>query len=169
MKIQYQFGDLFGKANIIIHGCNAQGKMASGFAKTLREKHPIAYQAYMEEYVNHSLKVGNVVWARDREVLIGNAITQTYYGRNSNILYANYLGIRKAFQEVNKTTKTMGGKPMVSMPMIGAGFANGDWQIISDIIVQESYNFTPVVYVLDEDIYRKLLKQQEENEQPKES
>lgn len=159
MEIQYKLGDLLKSSeNIIIHGCNAQGKMASGFAKSLREKHPLAYEAYMDTYNGTGLKVGDIVWAHDREVMIGNAITQKWYGRDKNVLYADYQAIRQVMKALNGLCVTH--KDMykyVGMPMIGAGLANGEWKIISAIIEEEAINFQPVVYVLEETLYRELI------------
>ena len=44
-------GDLFGSVEhgLIVHGCNALGVMGSGFAKLVRDKCSVAYQAYMNK------------------------------------------------------------------------------------------------------------------------
>ncbi len=44
MKINYVNGDLFATdIKTIVHGCNAQGVMGSGVAKSIRENFPKAY------------------------------------------------------------------------------------------------------------------------------
>ena len=36
----------------------------------------------------------------------------------------------------------------IAMPLIGAGLGGGDWNVISEIIEEESLKFQPVVYEL---------------------
>lgn len=123
---------------IIVHGCNAQGKMASGVAKDIRETFPNAYEAYMKRYQEKGLKVGDVVWARipsEKPLAIANAITQEFYGRDKSIRYVDYDGLREAFKKIGDVARKH--NLPVYYPMIGAGLANGDWGIISEIIEQE--------------------------------
>lgn len=123
---------------IIVHGCNAQGKMASGVAKDIRAKFPLAYQKYMEAYEKDGLRVGQVVWARigeEPKLAIANGITQKFYGRNPKIRYVDYDGVRAVFRQVGDLARRH-GLP-VHYPKIGAGLGNGDWAIIEPIIQEE--------------------------------
>jgi len=153
MKIIYRLGDMFASnETCLIHGCNALGVMGSGVARAIRDRHPAAYEAYRDAYeVSGELRVGDVIWATSKGVLIGNAITQAKYGNDKRMVYADYDGIREAMQAVNN--KVAGIHSTVGMPQIGAGLANGDWRIISQIIEEESKSFTPVVYILDRRLY----------------
>ena len=145
MKIIYKQGNLLEcTEDVIVHGCNAQGKMGSGVAKAIREKYPEAYNAYKAEYDNHWLLVGEVIGAYSGDKLILNAITQTHYGRDKNRVYVDYDAVRTAFKFINEHCDY----PSIAMPKIGAGLANGDWNIIEKIIEEECINVQPVVYTM---------------------
>jgi O-acetyl-ADP-ribose deacetylase (regulator of RNase III) len=149
MAIIYKTGDLFASnERVLVHGCNAQGAYSSGFAGIMREHYPEAYQGYCEAYDKGELRLGEVIWvtAHDGRV-IGNAITQETYGRDKNVVYADYQAIRWAMREIN--LYVAGQYDSVGMPAIGAGLANGSWATISQIIEEEATQFTPVVYLLD--------------------
>lgn len=126
------------KEGIIVHGCNAQGKMASGVAKDIRAKFPQAYQKYMQAYEEKGLRVGQVVWAlitEDPKLAVANGITQKFYGRNPSVRYVDYEGVRQVFRQVGEVARRR-ALP-VHYPKIGAGLGNGDWTIIEKIINEE--------------------------------
>lgn len=156
MKIKYVLGDLFASSeNVLIHGCNSKGVMGSGVAKIIRDRFPQAFEAYRDAYeINGFLELGNVIWAETKGKLIGNAITQENFGRDPKVIYCDYDAIREAIKNVNEKVK--GLYNTVGMPMIGAGLANGSWDIISKIIEEESTDFIPVVYIVDQKVYNSL-------------
>lgn len=126
---------------IIVHGCNAQGVMGSGVAAAVRETYPQAYEAYRALYQKardqglKDLPLGKIAWFRVSEspkLAIANAITQQYYGRDSNVRYVSYEAIEEAFGRIAKVAREH--QLPVHYPLIGAGLANGDWSIIADII-----------------------------------
>lgn len=122
---------------IIIHGCNAQGVMASGVAKAIRARYPQAYEAYMKAHKENGLRLGQVIWARvsdDPLLGIANAITQKFYGRNPDIRYVDYDAVKTAFEQVGAIARRH--NLPVHYPKIGAGLGNGDWSIIEPIISQ---------------------------------
>lgn len=61
----------------IVHGCNAQYKMGSGVALAIRNAFPDAYLTYMRM---KELNPGAAVVVNTKNKLIGNLITQKYYG-----------------------------------------------------------------------------------------
>lgn len=143
MKIQYIEGDLLASRELVIaHGCNAQGVMASGIAKSIREAYPTVYDDYRGTYEaqGNKLLLGQVITTRTLERTILNIISQEYYGRNPNVIYVSYDAIEKAILRINDM-----GYVRVAFPKIGAGLANGNWNTISSIIEKAS-DFTPVVY-----------------------
>jgi O-acetyl-ADP-ribose deacetylase (regulator of RNase III) len=118
---------------IIVHGCNAQGVMGSGIAKQIRDKYPMAYEVYRKEHETNGLLLGEVIWAQvTDDLIIGNAITQQNYGRDPTVKYVSYKAIQQAFETVMVAACTL--KKDVHYPMIGAGLANGNWAVISEII-----------------------------------
>lgn len=131
---------------IIVQGCNAQGKMKSGIAKQIRALWPIVYTVYRQEYRkarkdSPSLPLGTISHAAvGPSKIVVNAITQEFYGRDQDVLYVSYDGLRKAFQALGDliTTNSVFGNLAdlhgVHFPLIGCGLANGDWNIVSKII-----------------------------------
>lgn len=156
MNIIYKHGDLM-KADeqFIVHGCNAQGVMGSGVAKLIRDAYPQAYNDYVATYRDQGerLDLGQTIWVNTAPHAIINAVTQDRYGRDENVVYADYDAIRKAFRTINEYAvreKTGFNKvTAVALPLIGAGLANGRWSIIAKIIEEEATNFQPVVYLVD--------------------
>lgn len=118
-------------SGIIVHGCNAQGVMGSGVAKAVKDKYPEAYQKYYAEYLHGLLTPGWIsVYNPSRYLTIVSGITQEYYGRDKNVVYVDYDSLAEVFRKVKSIWP---GVP-VHIPKIGAGLANGDWEIISRII-----------------------------------
>lgn len=147
MKIIYKNGDVSkAEEDIIAHGCNAQGKMASGVAKAIRTKFPKAYEYYYNAYIenNHSLTVGKIVWAPCGNKAIANCITQEFYGRDGRV-YVDYNAIRQCMKVLNNEGHL--SNLTVAMPMIGSALGGGDWKIIEKIIEEEFTDTTPVVYI----------------------
>jgi len=146
MKIEYRKGDLLTTdVRHIMHGCNAQGVMGSGVAKAIREKYPEAYRDYNDMYNSRGLELGDVIFsAQEDGKIIINAITQKNYGKDKNTVYVSYWAIADVFRKIDCSSIES-----VALPMIGAGLANGDWNVISAIIENTLVKTQPIVYVLD--------------------
>jgi O-acetyl-ADP-ribose deacetylase (regulator of RNase III) len=164
VAIVYKTGNLLEASEpMLVHGCNAQGKMASGVAGSIRNRFPFAYEAYMNMFHRDRLDLGSVVWAihKDQPV-IGNAITQEHYGYDGQ-RYVNYGAIVNCIEEIEKFVRStqsnstkdgieleaFGPIRRVAFPLIGTKLGGGKWSAISDIIQQHSLSFIPVVYLLD--------------------
>jgi O-acetyl-ADP-ribose deacetylase (regulator of RNase III) len=155
MALIYKQGDLLNAPEpIIVHGCNAKGVMGSGVAKAIRAKWPKAYSDYKYVYDTEGLTLGNIVWSiidDEGDVkYIANAITQLNYGR-ANKRYVSYDGIESVFRKIRNEVESIAastpdGPPYVGIPRIGAGLANGDWEIIADIIDSVMNPYDVVVY-----------------------
>ena len=145
MKIEYRKGDLLEtEITNIIHGCNSRGVMGSGVAKAIRAKYPRAYQDYVDMYDNVGLELGDMpISTQPDGRVIYNAITQKEYGRDSSRVYVSYWAIAEVFRRIDKSNISE-----IAMPMIGAGLANGDWNVISAIIENTLTCVQPVVYIL---------------------
>lgn len=146
MKIEYRNGDLFQTdIKTIVHGCNAQGVMGSGIAKIIREKYPSAYERYRDQYlIENKLVMGSLMVVPCDDKIIVNAITQEFFGRDSNTIYVSYWAIAEAFRKIE-----MYNFKEIALPKIGAGLARGDWNVISAIIENTLVNTKPVVYYID--------------------
>lgn len=154
--IEYLVGDLAeAPERVIVHGCNAQGKMASGVAKVLRDKWPEIfppYEKWLRDLKSAKDAVGTICPVPVGDKIIVNAITQEFYGRETSRLYVSYDGMREVIQKLNEWAPywfAPGQERRIAMPLIGAGLANGSWSIISKIIEEEADAFQPVVYTLE--------------------
>lgn len=125
-------GDLLEQTTgIIAHGCNMQGVMGSGIAKQIKEKYPSSFQAYRNLFTFRGLKGGTVFfYDESTDLIIANAITQEFYGTDKR--YVNYAWLVTAFMSILAAAKSQG--MTVKFPMIGAGLAGGDWNIIEQLI-----------------------------------
>lgn len=135
---------------LVAHGTNCQGRMGSGIALPIRHTYPEAYNNYMTEHKNHGLALGGVTSAGydDDMFFIMNCNTQnTYRGfRNSDgsiepngKVYVSYDAVRACFEKLNAFALGMleyehVHEAEIHFPLIGAGLANGDWNIIEAII-----------------------------------
>jgi O-acetyl-ADP-ribose deacetylase (regulator of RNase III) len=144
MKIEYVAGSLLDSDEFTIaHGCNAQGVMKSGIAKAIRERYPHVFTDYKRWESKNGLNLGDVITSGNYDRIILNIISQEYYGRDPSVVYVSYDAIAKAIKRINDM-----GYTRVAFPKIGAGLANGNWNIIATIIESLS-NFTPLVYYID--------------------
>lgn len=133
-----EFGDMLSVSEgIIVQGCNAQGVMGSGLAAQIRMKWPKVFQPYKDFIDECNAKkidpLGDVNLVNVGENLyVANAITQRDFGRDKTIRYCSYQAIYDSMKYV--ACLASGGNLSVHYPSIGAGLANGDWSIISDVI-----------------------------------
>lgn len=155
MPIKYIEGDLLSsKEDVIIHGCNNQGKFGSGFAKVVRKKHPKAAKDYDRQFNDGGLILGSVIWSFD-ERLIGHAIVQPTYGKIGTGRHLSYTALESAFTAVRDCA--INGIPVpnfsrgfksISMPLIGSSLGGGDWAEIEKIIQKTLGDFDVCVYAL---------------------
>lgn len=155
MKLNYVEGDLFNaKPKVILHGCNMMGGFGSGFAGVLKNIHPEASKAYYSAHKRGSLFLGTVLWVESKGVIIGNCLTQPTYGRDGK-RHVSYEAFESCMRHVNQAaedgipgTFAENGFSEVSMPMIGADLAGGDWNILGRIISEQLTSVTPTIFVL---------------------
>ena len=166
------FGDIFSvidsggwkdgpaKHHYIVHGCNAQGVMGSGIAKTIKERFPKVFAQYQDQHGFGGLELGSIIPVQvctdgDASVTIVNAITQENYGRDSSKRYVSYLAIQKAFRKVRNLQVQRAGSQfapddgMIHYPLIGAGLGGGDWSIISATIDEILHQHHHCMWVQD--------------------
>ena len=150
--IQVFKGDVL-KVNtgIIVHGCNCQGVMGSGIARSIREQFPKVFEVYRDRFEREGLALGNI---ESIEVgpskFIVNANTQHLYGIGERRV--SYDAIAECFEKVNKLAfhieDSLGVALPVVFPAIGAGLGGGDWEIIERIIDRSvGDHFQKILYV----------------------
>lgn len=145
-------GDLLSvERGIIVHGCNARGVMGSGIARAIRQKWPRAYDAYMRTHQKHGLELGTCIAVAvndDKSLYVINAITQKNYGHDRAVRYVDYTAVRQCFGKIHDFAKPL--NLPIYYPLIGAGLANGSWDIISTIIADALDDLDHSLWVLPE-------------------
>lgn len=138
--MKYMVGDILAnvKNGIIVHGCNAQGVMGGGIALQVKQMYPQSYACYvnglkrMEEADKNPM--GKVFFNREsKDLYVANAITQDKFGRNKR--HVDYEAVAKAFERIRYVATNLSGEMVpIHYPLIGAGLAGGNWNIIQCII-----------------------------------
>ena len=138
MKVTYDYGDITDiSEGIVVHGVNCQGVMGSGVAKALCDKYPLIYDSYKLFVGNYSRKQQDLLGKINPveinpNLIIINAFTQLYYGRDSK-RYVSYDAITDVFERVGEFYVTAKQLP-IYFPTIGAGLGGGNWLVIEAII-----------------------------------
>ena len=147
MIINYRKDDLmFAEEKYILHGCNAQGVMGKGVAKSIREHYPEAYDVYREHFLTRGLIVGSTILVPTKGKIIINAISQRNYakGYHDTTRYVSYDAIEEIFKGLNFTLRG----ETIAIPKIGSQLGGGNWDIISNIIDVSTPDINIVVYYL---------------------
>lgn len=149
-KIQ---GDLIqlaldGHFDVIVHGCNCFNTMGAGIAKSIKLAFPAVYAADRRTIKADRKKLGNytkaeIVLPNGMQLEVINAYTQFHY--SSSQPNVDYKAIRQVFRRI---AMNYSHDVRIGIPMIGAGLAGGDWNLIERIIDDEmaSHNLTLVEY-----------------------
>jgi O-acetyl-ADP-ribose deacetylase (regulator of RNase III) len=149
--IQVKYGNLLNvESGIVVQGCNCQGVMGSGLAKSIKDRWPSVFEAYQLRYRKGGLFLGDVVAVGGSSfqsdplihrhltavgadlpgrLIVANAMTQYFYGREPGVVYADYSAIFAAFARIRLLAEAT-GLP-VHIPLIGCGLAKGEWAQVS--------------------------------------
>ena len=137
-KIITVFGNLLENVHTghIVHGANAQGVMGSGFAKSLKDMYPAAFQDYSDIYTDEGLELGDAYpFCPSTELVIWNAITQEWFGQPGR--NCSYDAIQTCFESINNAVVGFDAvEQHIHIPLLGAGLGGGNWEIIREIIEQ---------------------------------
>ena len=150
MKIKEVKGDIITllkerKIDVLIHRCNCMGLMGKGLAKQIKETFPEAYKIVKKGNYPGTI---NAVLIEDSFIV--NAFTQINIGKASKKYTSlspinnfeeeledtqenRYLFIRESLKKQKKHFSHL----KIGIPMIGAGLAGGNWEIIKKIIEEE--------------------------------
>jgi O-acetyl-ADP-ribose deacetylase (regulator of RNase III) len=145
---------LEGQFDVIAHGCNCHSVMGAGLAPQMAKMFGCD-QFEMELWGSTIEKLGNIdyttfaltdvgpinlddyeVHTHHHELIVVNAYTQYNYGKNhkdGSLRPADYEAITLCMRKMNSVFK---GKH-IGLPLIGAGLAGGDWEVIKNIIQTE--------------------------------
>lgn len=127
------------KFDVIAHGCNCFNTQKSGIAKDMAKK--FFTDKYTLEHIKYRGDI-NTLGQIDYEgtafhgyqFFVVNCYTQYSYGTNKT--YLDYEALTLCMRKLNFQFE---GKH-IGLPLIGAGLAGGDWDIIKRIIQKELVN-----------------------------
>jgi len=154
--IKYVKGDVTeADFDVLVHGCNAQGRMSSGVAKAISDKWPEVKEHYLKSYENYKnsghdefpLGFIDIVFLEESGKNIFNAITQQYYGYGGK-KYVSYDAIDEVMKKISNIAYVKKDEKIV-MPKIGAGLGGGDWNIIEKIIETHLSEHDVTIYFQD--------------------
>lgn len=117
-----------GLFDVIVHGCNCWNTMGAGIALQIKRKYPAAWEVDQNTVKGDKNKLGTYTSAQIGNLMIINAYTQYVPGYND--LQENYAAINTVMRRI--AVDFQGKK--IGLPLIGAGLAGGDWNIIQGII-----------------------------------
>lgn len=120
-------------ANVIAHGCNCVGGYGAGIAYEVAQRYPKAKESYLTKYrSDDGWKLGDVQLVNVAEnSYIANCATQFHF-MPRNVIHADYPAINSVFKKLYNHCKA--NNLSIAIPLIGAGLAGGDWNIIYGII-----------------------------------
>lgn len=147
--LRYKIGDLIEAAEanevgVIAHCCNCQVNMGSGIAPQIRLAFPYAWEADQQTEKGDPKKLGSFSFGDPSDEgydgpLVYNLYGQLGYGKrryggrdlNYNALYDALAAMGNHLHGYDT-----GGEPahVIGLPMLGAGLAGGDWDIIEMMI-----------------------------------
>ena len=122
-----------GHFEVMVHGCNCHCQMGAGIAKQVREECVEAYMVDRLTIPGDKSKLGTISYATIEPIgfVCVNAYSQYDYTHSK--VDADYDAIRSCFKAIKKTFSGQ----RIGIPLIGAGLAGGNWDIISAIINEE--------------------------------
>lgn len=134
-KLKYIKGDLVRDAerdfDVIAHGCNCYCTMGAGIALAVKNRWPEAYAVDKASNFADKGKLGTYTGWSSENIIVLNMYTQWDY--RSTGVRADYEAIRNCM----KLMKQNFSEKKIGLPLIGAGLAGGDWNVISKIIEEE--------------------------------
>ena len=151
MPTQYVSGDLFDNAHhaqALAHGCNCQGSMGAGVAKTIRARYPQMYEEYRRrcKAEPRQFNLGDCwLWKEDGQPWVFNLGTQEGYWRSR----ASYEAIETALRSMRRRADAE-GVTRIAMPRIGVGYGGLSWKKVRAIIEEMLGGWKGTVYVYEE-------------------
>ena len=117
------------KNGIIVHQVNCRHVMGAGVALAIRRKYPKHYSDFMSK----SATLGDIVVTKiNNSLYIVGMYSQLNYG--SKVRQTDYEAMKICLDKIIDFRKAH--KLVVYMPYgIGCGLAGGDWNIVSEIIL----------------------------------
>ena len=145
--IRIKNGDLLkAPEDILVHQVNVQGVMGGGIAKQIATQYPRTEAQYKKFCTNrkndYGLLKGRVDMSKEQGKYIANMFSQK----------SNFDTDYKAMEEglIKIRNYAINRNLSVAMPFkIGCGIANGDWELVLDVINKVFKDYEVTLYRLD--------------------
>jgi O-acetyl-ADP-ribose deacetylase (regulator of RNase III) len=135
MPIRFVSGDLFENqhdARAFAHGCNCQGSMGAGIAKTFRARYPEMYEEHRRRCKAEPrlFNLGDCwLWKADDQPWVFNLGTQEGFWRSR----ASYEAIETSLRAMRVQADTQ-GLTSIAIPRIGVGYGGLSWKKVRAIV-----------------------------------
>jgi O-acetyl-ADP-ribose deacetylase (regulator of RNase III) len=160
-ELRYKVGDLInaavdGEVSVIAHCANCFNTMKSGIAPQIVSMFPEAGEVDQETIKGDKRKLGMATAAYDEfhKVLVVNLYGQYNYGYTKGNTYVDYEALRRSFGAMVSYIEECYPfcKVPIGLPKLGSGLAQGDWNLIEQIIKEEltDLGYDVTIYVLNE-------------------
>lgn len=136
--------------DVIVHGCNCFNAMDGGIAAQIAKRFPEAQDADNITAEGDKYKLGKATLApvldeNGDAFIIVNAYTQFAPGGGNAV---EYDAVYEVFNTVVRNLALAGNDVRIGIPMIGAGIAGGNWDLLK-LIIEDAmceFNLTLVEY-----------------------
>ena len=155
MPICFVSGDLFANEHHVqafAHGCNCQGSMGAGIAKTFRARYPAMYEEYRRrcKAEPRQFNLGDCwLWEAEDQPWVFNLGTQEGYWRSR----ASYEAIEAALREMMRQADDR-GVTSIAIPRIGVGYGGLSWRKVRVIIEAAFSEWSGMLVVYEEFVPR---------------
>ena len=121
-------------ANVIVHQANLYHTFGAGIAKQIKQVYPEAYEADLKTPKGDKAKLGTFSYAKTKDgKFVVNLYSQDGIGGKDR--RTSYDAMVTGFEAIHKKLVRSDRKWILGIPYgIGAGLANGNWNIIEAII-----------------------------------
>ncbi|MDR3638334.1 MAG: macro domain-containing protein [Isosphaeraceae bacterium] len=151
VPIQYVSGDLFQNAHqaqAFAHGCNCQGSMGAGIARTICARYPAMYEEYRKrcKAEPRQFNLGDCwLWKASDAPWVFNLGTQEGYWRSR----ASYDAIETALRSLREQADGE-GVTRIAIPRIGVGYGGLSWKKVRAIVDVEFRDWPGTLIVYEE-------------------
>lgn len=150
MPIHFVSGDLFAnryQVQAFAHGCNCQGAMGAGIAKTFRARYPAMYAVYRARCraEPRQFNLGDSwLWAEEGQPVVFNLGTQEQYWRGR----ASYEAIAIALSAMRRQADAA-GITTIAIPRIGVGYGGLSWAKVRALVEAAFGDWSGTLYVYE--------------------
>jgi O-acetyl-ADP-ribose deacetylase (regulator of RNase III) len=151
MPIKFVTGDLFAnrhKAQAFAQGCNCQGSMGAGIAKSFRDRYPEMSEQYRRRCKAdpREFNLGDAwLWKDAGRPWVFNLGTQEGYWRAR----ATYEAVEAALKSMREQADRE-GIASIAVPRVGAGYGGLSWKKVRAVVEKVFAEWAGTLYVYEE-------------------